>query len=104
MPYVNRKDRHHILASGARTPGELNFEFTTVICDYMRNKGLNYQTINDISGAMTEALAEFRRRVVAGYEDSKITDNGDIPYYHTVAVSGRAIFTGPTKTEGTQNA
>jgi hypothetical protein len=41
-------------------------------------KGQSYQTFNDISGAMTEALAEFRRRIIVPYEDRKIKENGDV--------------------------
>ncbi len=36
------------------------------------------QILNDISGAATEALAEFRRRVICAYEASMIVQNGDV--------------------------
>lgn len=62
----------------AETPGELNYLLTQMILKYVSAKGLSYQTINDISGAMTEALAEFRRRVTQVYEDRKIRENGDV--------------------------
>jgi len=62
----------------AANSGELNFQLTTLAIYYMEEHGKSYQTFNDISGAFTEALAEFRRRVVAPYEDGKIAENGDV--------------------------
>ena len=38
----------------------------------------NYQTMNDIMGALAGAQIEFYRRKVAPYEDTKIKDNGDV--------------------------
>jgi hypothetical protein len=77
MPYIKigerKAAREH--PSGA---GELNFAITVLLIKYAYAKGLSYQTINDISGACTEALAEFRRRVVVPYEDKKIQENGDV--------------------------
>lgn len=63
--------------------GELNYVLTVTILEYMKRKGNSYQTINDISGAMAEALAEFRRRVTVPYELGKIRANGDIDEYMT---------------------
>jgi hypothetical protein len=51
---------------------------TLLLKSYWTHSAKNYAAINDISGAMTEALAEFRRRVVVDYEDEKIKINGDI--------------------------
>ncbi len=78
MPYIEQRIRGGGLSPG--TPGELNFWICCVLIEYVNRRGLNYQTINDISGAMAEAMAEFRRRVVAPYEDKKIEENGDLPW------------------------
>lgn len=59
-------------------PGELNYQITLLLIQYWQNGPRSYQAINDISGACTEALAEFRRRIVVGYEKNKIIDNGDV--------------------------
>lgn len=78
MPYI-KPDRREVGTTGrAENAGELNYVLTQVIRSYWLKSARNYQAINDISGAMTEALAEFRRRVVADYEDSKIRENGDV--------------------------
>jgi hypothetical protein len=84
MPYIHSERRKAIINdshidhnSTIMTPGELNYYITTVIIEYFKYHGASYQTINDISGAMTECLAEFRRRIVVPYEKKKIKQNGD---------------------------
>lgn len=82
MPYIKeeaRDDLHPL--EPTRTPdtaGELNYIFTIYAANYADCKGLSYQTINDIVGALEGAKAEFQRRVVAPYEDTKIKENGDV--------------------------
>lgn len=82
MPYIAKEVREQ-LANGERmpsTPGELNYVFSGIAISYLKSKKLNYQTLNDISGAFTEALNEFRRRVIVPYELEKIAENGDLPW------------------------
>lgn len=78
MPYINEEARKRLLFGDVETAGELNYEFTQLALAYVDHKGLNYQTINDIVGALEGAKAEFQRRVVAPYEDGKIHENGDV--------------------------
>lgn len=79
MPYIPESKRDAIIDGLVRpgNAGELNFLLTEVIKSYWVHSARNYQAINDISGAMTEALAEFRRRITVDYENSKIKLNGD---------------------------
>jgi len=79
MPYI-KEGRREDLDSGLSmiVPGELNYKITLLLIQYMNAKGLNYQTINDIMGALESAKAEFYRRIAAPYEDDKIKDNGDV--------------------------
>lgn len=86
MPYIKTDRRIAIMSempahvhpeNTIQTAGELNYFITNVLCAYVGNHGKSYQTFNDISGVMTECLAEFRRRVIAPYEDTKIAENGD---------------------------
>lgn len=58
--------------------GDLNYVFTMLIKDYIKHKGLDYQAINDVVGALEGAKAEFQRRVVVPYEVNKIMLNGDV--------------------------
>lgn len=79
MPYITA-DQKKALNNGYRSPenaGELNYAFTLLAREYwLRNR--NYQGINDIVGALEGAKAEFQRRIVAQYEDTKIAINGDV--------------------------
>ena len=82
MPYI-AKERRSLVKVGYKpgfrfeSAGELNYLFTETLIRYMKDKGLSYQTINDIVGALEGCKMEFIRRVVNTYEDSKITENGD---------------------------
>lgn len=82
MPYIKQERRDVLVCTHERqapiNAGELNFIITEQLIGYWQTRGHSYKTINDISGACTEALAEFRRRVVAKYEDQKIIENEDV--------------------------
>ncbi|MGH7487399.1 MAG: DUF6899 family protein, partial [bacterium] len=78
MPYIPKENRRRLKPASnwsASSAGELNYQFTELAIDYVLNHGLSYETLNSISGALTEALAEFRRRVVVPYEAKKISEN-----------------------------
>jgi hypothetical protein len=84
MPYIKDEDRTRLGLSYflhedcPQTAGELNYLFTLLALQYMNKKGLCYQTINDIIGALEGAKAEFQRRVVGPYENKKRDENGDV--------------------------
>ena len=78
MPYIKDDAKDSVNMIGARTPGELNYELTTMLIGYVNKRGLSYQTINDVVGALEGAKMEFYRRVAAPYEDKKILENGDV--------------------------
>lgn len=85
MPYIKLENRSYfepvlyaLAHSAISDPGELNFMFTELIKQYMVTHTKNYQTMNDIVGALESCKAEFQRRVVNPYEDDKITENGDV--------------------------
>lgn len=79
MPYISQLARSEIKEGWAVTSsGELNYQITNMVKAYMETKGLNYQTINDILGALDGASKEFYRRVAAPYEDLAIERNGDV--------------------------
>lgn len=87
MPYIKEIDRRNFMwiesaieDTPPATAGELQYLIAIMIHHFMREKGLNYQTCNDVMGALTGANMEFYRRFVADYEDSKIRDNGDVYY------------------------
>ena len=82
MPYI-KQDRRVDLnprctgAQTAQTPGELNYQLTEVVCDYLHTFGRSYKTFNDIIGALESCKLEFYRRMVAPYENDAIERNGD---------------------------
>lgn len=85
MPYIDQKAKDKLfneletqLPLYIGTPGELNFLMTELCKVYVANNKLNYQTINDIVGALEGCKLEFYRRVGAPYEDLKINQNGDV--------------------------
>jgi len=82
MPYIAPREREDMdyMLRDAMHAGELNYAFCNLILGYVSYKGLSYQTINDVIGALEGAKAEFQRRVVTPYEDSKIKQNGDLPW------------------------
>lgn len=82
MPYITKEQRTDIdNFTSPDTAGQLNYLITTNILEYLNTKGLSYQTINDIVGALESSKAEFQRRIVAPYEDAKIIENGDLELY-----------------------
>jgi len=79
MPYIKNADRERLkLTTDPRTAGELNYMITSLILQYWNEHPQNYQTINDIVGAVEGAKLEFNRRVVAEYENQKALENGDV--------------------------
>ncbi len=86
MPYIKKEDRRRLYENEAsenefvypETAGELNYCFTMLAIRYLKQKGENYQHINDIVGALEGAKLELYRRVASPYEDQKIEENGDV--------------------------
>ena len=79
MPYITEEAREALQAGApSATSGELNYVITRIILEYVEMKGLSYQVINDILGALEGAKMEFYRRVVVAYEQRKCEENGEI--------------------------
>ena len=79
MPYISKGRREGLAEEWrAQDPGELNYQITRLLIDYLDYNNLCYQTINDIMGALEGAKVEFYRRVAIPYEDEKIKENGDV--------------------------
>lgn len=86
MPYIDTVSKTKFdsaltfeeILKNVSSAGELNYLFTVISHNYINNKGLRYQHINDVIGALHGAAAEFNRRVTADYEDKCVTKNGDV--------------------------
>jgi len=80
MPYIDQ-DRRRCLEQGSEpeTAGELNYLVTRLLDQYILKKGgLKYARINDVIGVLECAKLEAYRRLAAPYEDSKISEAGDV--------------------------
>lgn len=77
MPYISPKDYPRAMIT-PETPGELNFAITMLMIGYLSQKGLSYTNAQETISQANEAAAEFRRRVLAPYEDKKVAENGDV--------------------------
>lgn len=82
MPYIPKSEKNRVDEDNLITnAGQFNYALNQVISIYIEQNKLNYQTMNDIIGAMECAKMELYRRMVAPYEDKKILQNGDVKPY-----------------------
>ena len=77
MPYIKQEDRLGPTMI-AETPGELNYLITTLVNEYIVQKGLKYATLNEVVGVLECAKLELYRRIAAPYEDCACEKNGDV--------------------------
>lgn len=80
MPYIKieRRIELNTRRSMPEDAGELNYLFTTIANEYLTRKGVRYQHINDLIGALEGAKLELYRRVAVPYEDKKKEENRDV--------------------------
>jgi hypothetical protein len=82
MPYIKRDKRlylrSHLDYADSQDVGELTYCFYVLCLNYIKRKGLRYETLAAVNGALTNTIQEIYRRIVAPYEDGKILENGDI--------------------------
>ncbi len=85
MPYIKQSQRLRlqritkaIEGEHLDNAGEVNYLCTIVVREYLKQRGMNYATINNAIGALECAKMELYRRLASPYEDLKIADNGDI--------------------------
>jgi hypothetical protein len=85
MPYIKQEDREkwaegeiEEIADRIDNCGDFNYVVTVLAQSYLEKKGLRYQNINDVVGALEGAKLELYRRIASPYEDSKIVENGDV--------------------------
>ncbi len=93
MPYISKEEREQHdpcinnlftnlnTMDNDRISGHLNyilFRLAKLLCNEQSGGKHNYARMAVVSSALSEAQAEFRRRIMAPYEDEKIKQNGDI--------------------------
>lgn len=84
MPYISEERRERIQLPYVSDVGELTFVVDKLAEELLwKETGydwdkVSYELLAKIDGALGLAQAEFRRRIVAPYEDVKIEKNGDV--------------------------
>jgi hypothetical protein len=86
MPYIKKENRTILKSvttalenNPPTTAGELNYILTMTCFAFLKkNLLINYQSYNDVIGALESCKLEMYRRSVAPYEDIKISENGDV--------------------------
>lgn len=79
MPYLDKGVRAS-LDDGrkAQKGGELNYQISRLLNDFVSMKGLSYATVNEAMGALECAKQEFYARVARPYESLKAIQNGEV--------------------------
>lgn len=85
MPYLESAIRASLNdGRKALKGGELNYQISRLLNDFIAMKQLNYAAINEAMGALECAKLEFYRRVAAPYEELKAKQNGEV--YHCIRI------------------
>lgn len=79
MPYIGQKRRKEIEKYNlvGIVPGELNYNITKLILQYLEGKE-SYSKYNEVIGVLECCKLEIYRRLVSDYEDEKCEENGDV--------------------------
>jgi len=79
MPYITIDQREELYNRDPLNAGELQYLISVMLSDYISDRDKNdYQTLNEVMGALLGAQQEFYRKVVAPYEDRKELINDPI--------------------------
>ena len=84
MPYITQAERKNLdenidnLVEDIKTEGQLNYCIYRIMIRKMWDWSLCYSTLNKLIGVFECCKAEFQRKFVVPYEESKIRENGDI--------------------------
>ena len=79
MPYITKDAREELYYRDPENAGELQYLIAMMISDYISDKDqYDYQTLNDVMGALAGAQQEFYRKIVAPYEEKKELLNGSV--------------------------
>ena len=81
MPYIPQNRRPFLMPDPeqrAENEGELNFQISCLLNNYMLLHGTSYDKMGDCVAACENAAHEFQRRVIDDHEDHKRFINGDV--------------------------
>lgn len=85
MPYITEERKEFLsnapeaeIAATELTAGDMNYLISTLLDEWIAEKGLNYDAVNTAVGVLECAKLELYRRIAAPYEDNKKEINGDV--------------------------
>lgn len=79
MPYLTIGERSSLNdGRKAQKGGELNYQISKLLNDFIAMRSLSYATINEAMGAIECAKLEFYARVARPYEELKAKQNGEV--------------------------
>ena len=80
MPYIKDEDRPNLTprCEIAKNPGELTYQITVLLKDYLAANGEKYKTYAEMLGALEGAKLDLVKRKINPYEDQKQEENGDV--------------------------
>lgn len=87
MPYIKVENREVVdvylksILGHINDAGQLNYAITKLAAMYLKKKGLKYQNLNEVVGALQCAQLELYRRIADPYEDIKRYENTDVAEY-----------------------
>lgn len=87
MPYIKdtykreMTDAINDLFNFIESKGDLNYAICALVGKVILESGVNYTNMSEKIGAVHDAEAELRRRLLDPYEDIKMAQNGDVPSF-----------------------
>lgn len=78
MAYIKSENKKKSLYSYPKNVSGLNFLINHSIHSYIKDKGLCYQTLNEVVGVLECAKASFIQTVLTPNENKKIKEIGNI--------------------------
>lgn len=79
MPYIQNAVRASLEDGRKATkPGELNYQMSQLVRFYIAMNGLSYTTLNAVAGVLSCLSMEVYRRITAKYEDTAMSESGDV--------------------------
>lgn len=90
MPYIKQEGRELLkdmtdeisrLDMSRLTDGDMDYLITILLTNWIKAHGVRYTTFNSAVGILECAKLELCRRALGPYENMKVKENGDVPFY-----------------------
>ena len=80
-PYIRKDDRYRLnltIGGKIQNVGELTYLFAQLVNHYIKLKGLKYQTLAEIIGALEGCKLDVNNNILNAYEGTKALMNGEV--------------------------